>query len=892
MTGGNRPGAGWIASYRWLDGIIRHARWVVAAAVLATLLAGWFASKNLGMNTDTADMLSPQLPFRAAYEEYKRAFPQFVDTLLVVIEGDTPESASRAADALTTRLKADDKRFISVYRPGSGAFFERNGLLYLSVAELQQLSENLARAQPFLAKLTADQSLAGLLGMVRLAVNEAGKGEAVDIGPLLGEVNKGIEASLANRPYRLSWRELMRGGAPDPEQRRQFVIVQPRLDFSTLLAGQPAMEAVRQTARELGIDEAHGLRMRLTGSVPLATEELESVTQGAGMASALSLLTVLVALAFAYRSLRMVWITLVTLLIGLVWNAAFAAAVVGHLNLISVAFAVMYIGLGVDYAIYLCLRYQELAARNGPGPETLRDAVRDNGLPLLLCAVTTATGFYSFIPTVYSGVSELGLIAGTGMFISMLLTLTLIPALLTVWPPAARIRQVPKRRVPEAVATFPLRHTRGIRWAALLLALAGLLALPKVRFDYNPLNLRNPNSESVATLRDLLAKSPAPPWSVTVLAADPAQARAVADRLKQLPAVGRVVALESYVPGDQEEKLPIVEDIALLLGPQLSAAGAPPPSLDRQRQAIDETIRALDGYLAQPSKAPWADGAARLRANLARLAGALKAAPPQEQQRRLDGLQDSLLGNLPASLELLKTSLSPGRVQLSDLPPDLVSRYVAADGTRRVDAYPKENIDDNDALRRFVTSVQSVAPNATDGPVLYLAAGDAIVSAFLQAFGIALAATVVVLTVVLRRFVDMLMVLTPLLLSVLLTVAAMVLMKMPFNFANVIALPLLIGTGVENGIYLVYRTRQQAQLSDDLLRSATARAMFYTAGTTILSFGNLAFSPHTASASMGLILIIGLLLTLAGTFTVLPALLVLKNRRPLMPSAHEPKTLG
>lgn len=838
----------------------RRAAAVAGLALLAAALALVYTVRELGIDTDTAEMLSAELPFRQAYRQYQSQFPQYLDTLLLVIDGPDPEAARSAARRLAGTLAADRERFKTVWAPGVEPFFRDHALLYLEREELEALVDELARLQPFLARLTADPSLRGLLDMLGAALEALRDGEALELGPLLEAVDATVQGALQGSARRLSWEALMAGDEATPA--RQLLLVQPRLDYGRLLAGGPALEAVRGHARRLEIGPERGLRLRITGGVALAHEELASVSRGAALAAGAALVMVLGALWWGLRSPALVLAVLLTLVCGLSLTAAFATVAVGTLNLISVAFAVLYVGLGVDFAIHLTMAYRELRLWGRPPAAALAGAARAVGPSLLLCALTTMVGFYAFVPTDYAGVAELGLIAGTGMAIGLLLSLSLLPALLGLLAPDPGGR--------PAAAGWPARlggwsrdHARGVRRGALLLAVAALVPAARVGFDPNPLNLRDPHSESVATFRDLMAAGDARPWTLTVLAPDAAAARALQARLERLAPVERVLGLDSFIPKDQPDKLALLDDLALLLGPR-PALDAAPPALAEQRAALDRVLAVLADW---PRPRPQA--LARLESRLRALAAAL--ADPRQGPALLARLEPALLETLPESLERLYTALDAGPVAPAGLPEDLRRRWLSPAGVYRLQVFPREDLNDPRALRRFVDGVRALAPAATDTPVLVLEAGDAVVRAFVQALLVAGLAITLLLWWLLGGLGDALRVLAPLLLGGLLTVAAMGLAGLSFNFANVIALPLLLGIGVDNGIHLLRQWASPGPGGADL-RGATVRAMVFSALTTILSFGNLGFSAHRGTAGMGLLLTLGLLLSLAATLILLPAL--------------------
>ena len=864
----------------WVDKVQRLALLTVILGIAATGGLLYYTVKNLGISTDTEDMLSEDLHFRRVYEDYKKAFPQYHKIVLIVIDADTPELANQAGLSLARRLKQEKEIFKRVYFPGGEEFFKQNGLLYLTPSELEDLADNLAKAQPFLAKLTRDQSLRGLFSMVKSGLEAINNGQDVDLAPLLDRLNSAIRAALEKKHYRLSWLELMREKESSPKEFRVFIMAQPRLDYSVLLPGETAVKTVRRLAGELKLDKDHGVHVRLTGDITMEHEELQSVMRGVEIAGFLALVLVGFVLFAGLGSPKLVLATLGTLLMGLIWTAGFATAAVGHLNLISVAFAVLYIGLAVDFSIHFCLRYKELIYQGHSNEMALQQTARDIGSSLVLCAITTAIGFYAFIPTVFVGVAELGVISGTGMFISLIGNLTLLPALLTLMPvsPQAIKRRKTFEPFVNMALTFPPRHTRAIRMGSLALGLLALFLLSYVSFDPNILHLQDPETESVITFRELLTNTKTSPWSLAVVVPDAGSARGYADRLNDLDLVDRTVVLQDFVPIEQDQKLEAIEDIALILGPVIMEKRQHAhPSLQEQVAALQELLTSLETFTKTGNNDQSGVKARRLLGSLRAYKAALAAEDLSGKSELLDRLERSLLGTLPEGLKTIRASLSAQGVRLEDLPKTLVRNWVAKDGRYRVEVFPREDLNDNQALERFVTSVQKAAPDAIGIPVIILEAGNAVIQAFQQAVILSLTAISLLLLILMPRKRDALLVLLPLVLAGTLTGASTVLFNIPFNFANVIALPLILGIGVDNGIHMVHRMRTAMPEDGNILKTSTARAVLFSTLTTICSFGNLALSPHQGMASMGLLLSIGIGFTLLCTLIVLPALLYMKD---------------
>ncbi len=861
----------------WTKGVLRFALWVLLAWTLVAIGAGFFAVNNLGLDADVTHMVSAELPVRKAQDKYRRAFPQYADLMVLVVEGETPEHVDDAAEVLASRLEHNQSLFRSVYVPGAGPFFKTHGLLYLSLDELHELSDQMAAAQPILGKLTTDFSLRGLFNTLATILENVDKDDPIDLSPVLNAVNATLRSALAGEvpPSPLSWRAVLQGKSAVEGVARRFVLVQPRPDYSALFPVAPAIAVIRHAAKEVGIDDAHGLQLRITGGLALEHEEMQTVTKGAGLALAMALLLVTVTLFVGLGSFRMILASLLTLIAGLIVTAAFAAAAIGHLNMISIAFAVLNVGLGIDFAIHFCMRYQEVK-RHGELPARTLIVTANHVTPsLALCAVTTAVGFYAFIPTPYAGVAELGIIAGTGVFISLLASLTLLPALLHLWQAPSRSRAAVEFALPKALVELPLRHRKAVLTVGALLAVAAGLLLPSARFDYNTLNLRDPEAESVATFKALLEDSEYAPLSAVVLAPGREALAELSTRLQDLAVVKDALSINSFIPKQQSEKLELIEELSLILGPQLQDISRPSEAVPftQQRAAIVHLLAVLQHRLASDENLPFAEAARILQTNLQAVLEYLASLDKAARREWLERLEEALLGTLPGNLERLAAGLMAEPVGVEDLPPDLVQRWVSDGGLFRIEVVPQENILNPDALRQFVTAVQRVAPDATNEPVQMVVIGDTIIASFKQAFALACLAVTAIVMVGLRSVSGALLVIVTLLFGAMITSAILVLVDIPFNFANVIALPLLLGMGVDNGIHLLRRFRSSNDPSKRaVMYSSTPRAMVFSALTTIASFGNLSFSNHPGTASLGLVLVIGIIIMLFSTLYLVPAL--------------------
>ena len=835
---------------------------LVAAALGAS--AFWYDVGQIAIDTDSAKLIGEDLAWRKRERVFAAAFPQRADLIAIVVDGATPELAEEATKALALRLSSQPRIYRTVWRPDGGPFFERAGLLFESTAEVSRTTAQLIAAQPLLGMLAVDPTLRGLMDALSLMLEGVDQDRAGfdELAQPLASLADAIDTVIAGQIPAFSWHTLITGSVPAPRELRRFILVQPVLDYSALRPGERASGAIRQAAHELGQDVDPRIRIRLTGPVPLADEEFGTLAEGAFLNASVMMLAIVVLLWIALRSLRLVAAILLSLAIGLLVTAAIGLLAFGVFNLISVAFAVLFVGLGVDFCIQFCICYRAKRHATGDLLLALRDAGGEVGGALALAAASTAAGFYAFLPTEYRGVSELGAIAGTGMIVAFVASITLLPALLTL------LRPPDERAVVGYAALAPLdrflvQHRRPVLIFSGALAVVSLALLPRLQFDFNPLHLRSVKVESVATLLDLMKDPNTAPNTIDVLTPSLADAAPLARRLEQLPEVDHAITLASFVPEQQEEKLALIEDAALLLDPVLKpAASKPPPNDDETVRAMAHTAELLDRLAAAHPGLAVAAPAARLGRAVRTLA--------QGEPRQRDRARAVLIPGLVATLGQLRSAMQASPVTLETLPDEVRRDWIASDGRARIEVFPKGDANDNQTLRRFVAAVTLLAPEATGAPVSIQESSRTIVRAFLQAGLLALLAIIVLLALVLRRAIDVVLTLAPLALSGLVTLGICVATGLPLNFENIIALPLLLGIGVAFNIYFVTAWRAGR---GELLQSSLTRAVIFSALTTGTAFGSLWLSHHPGTSSMGKLLALSLACTLVSALLFLPALL-------------------
>ncbi len=848
----------------------RHAVAVCAGAVLLMVLGLIYAGRHLSVDTDTDHLFAPKLPWRQAQIAESRDFPQFDRLIVAVVRAATPEEATATATALNAALQADKVNFTDSSYPAASRFYAQNGLLLLPVDSLAKLLNSIVAAQPFLGQLAADPSARGLFGGIALIAQGVQYGQA-DLTPYnaaLSGVQKTLQAAAGGHATPLSWQALLGGNLSGSDA--EFVLAHPVLNQGSLQPGGVATAALVRIAAQLPAVKAGRATVDYTGQIPLSDEEFASLTQGLVVGGIISVLLISLWLYLAVRSWRLIVPILATLILGLALTISYAALAIGTMNLISVAFAILFIGLAVDFAIQFCVRLRDVQQKISILGPAIDQTAREAGGQIALAAAATASGFLAFAPTSFIGVAELGMIAGAGMGIAFVCTITFLPALLMLLRP---------RPVPTTIGLpygpqgdrFLHRHYHFALTVFAALAALGVVSALTVRFDANPLHTKDPHSESMQTLSRLLTDPATNPFYADALAPDLAAAKVLAQRLAALPEVAEVISGATFVPDHQTTKLAMIRQAQTILAPTLDAN-----SIIQSGGGVHVTARDIRLSMAMARQAIM-QARSGLPANSPLLG--IAAAMDQlshEPDARIMAMNAAVARFLPAELGQLTTSLSPRLITQKNLPPDIARDWFLPDGQVRVQALPTAAAQTTPGLKKFARAVLTVAPNAGGPAISTIATAGTILVSFRQAAILATIAIAFILLIVFRNLRDTALVLATLALSALMTAIFAKMAGLSINYANIIALPLLLGVGVSFNVYFVMNWRAGMH---DFLSSATAHAVLFSALTTGTAFGTLAASHDRGTASMGVLLLLSLLAVLIATFLFLPALLYALNAR-------------
>jgi hopanoid biosynthesis associated RND transporter like protein HpnN len=849
------------AIVRLVDFCARYRWTIVILGTLVMLGATAFDVAKFSINTDIQGLISQNIPWHQRQVELSEAFPQ--RAISAVVKAPTAENAELAANQLARSLSKNPNLFPRVGQPDSGDFFERNGLLFSAPADVEKTVEELTKAQLLISTLADDPSLRGVMTALSFGA-EGVEARRIKLGQLawpLSLAERTLSDVLSGKPATLSWQELLQGHPLPAEQLRHFIEVQPVLDFAELQPGHRAEKGIRQAAADLNLRNKFDATVDLTGQVPMNDDQFSVIQSSAWRDTLTAVLGVLIILWLALHSWKIIAAVFFSLMAGLAATAAIGLVLVGSFNLISIAFFVLFVGLGVDFGIQYSVRYRTERHEHPDLREALRGAARKAGNPLALAAAATAMAFFAFLPTSYRGLSELGLIAGCGMLVAFLCSITLVPATLALLNPRGEPATVGFRSL-APLDNFLQRHRIAVIAGTILVALAGTPLLWHLRFDFNPVDLQSPNSASVATYRELQDDPETSGNDAEILAPSLEQANATAKSLAALPEVSRTLTLSSFIPADQDQKIAALKGASQHLGTALNPKELQPAPSDQEIAAAIQSAAEDLSKAAGNETSPAAESARHVADLLRRLAVADAGIRAKAEA--------AIVPPLVFDLDQLRKSLAPEAVTIKTLPPNLVRDWILPDGRARIQALPRGDINDINVLRKFATAMLRAEPTATGAAISYYESAKTVTSAFVEAGVLALSAIAILLLIALRRVTDVLLTLIPLLLAGIVTLEICVLDGLALNFANIIALPLLLGVGVAFKIYYIMAWRAG---KTGLLQSTLTRAVIFSAMTTAVAFGSMWASSYPGMSSMGKLMALALLCTMAAAVLFQPVLM-------------------
>lgn len=879
--------------YRGLYGVIvRHPRLILAVALFISLLAVVVTKQRLQFLTGRDQLMPANTSFNRDYRDYRAEFGD-QEEIAVVIESSDSALAGRFGERLAERLAADRKHFREVFFPFGLPFFQQNGLLLMPREELATFTANLTKAAPTLKALAAAPSVQTLFthltgemdGLLAAPAASAQQARLDRLVFMLGALGDGIGSFTTGGGAGLSLESVMFRRADGSESsfaaagRQQVLTVLPVKDESSFMQSAAAITALRAEIASLRkLPEFAGVSVGVTGTPVLEHEEMVTSERDITFATAITVVLTVILLLAAFRGVLNTVAAMLALGVAICCSFGFATLAIGHLNILSSVFAVMLIGIGIEYGIQVILRMQEELGRGVGKNEALRIALARNGWAITMAAATVAAAFATFAFTDFKGIAELGIIAAGGVVICVIVTFTVLPALLALFP----VRMPKPRRGGEPVwQRLVFGRPRVVLAVALVLSLACVYPLTRSEFDYNLMNLQARGVESVTYAYKLMRSKENAGYFAVVMADTEAEAAEKVRRLEKLPTVDHVVWARTFVPDDQGEKLrnlatarqaldgietvPYEEDLRLMELPSVF-------------EDFRTRVVKLKSRLEQ-EKRPEAEPVGNFLATLDRFFASLDKKKDTTAVGMLKDFQGGMFAELPQRIGILRQSLAASPVQPADVPPQLMQRFVGKTGKYLLQVAPKEEIFAREPLKRFLDDVRSVDPAATGEPVMVYESMTVLRDSYRNAFFYAIAAIAAILLIAFRSVRYALIGLVPLAVGLLFMVAGMGLFGISFNSANVIVLPLVLGIAVDSGIYLINRYRREDETPRQVVLSSTGVGVFLNTLTIMASFGALMVARHQGVFSIGAVMCLGMVACQIAFIVVLPAVLELAGKK-------------
>jgi uncharacterized protein len=874
--------------------------WVLGAGTALAVLSAAAAFLFLGLNSDQDTLVSPDTPYHKRYLAHLENFGDQEYLYVVIHTQGTEKGKERAiafAEDLNKRLRGHPELIHAVYFRVSPTDLGRGALLFASTEEAKTLSGTIRFLAPFLRAWSRDGSVSGFFDRAAALLSGTGGDPAMAPASLMAQGLETFRALVENmngmlagqRPYR-SVLDLSQAGNDyffSASGKLLIMRILPAKDFGTMdVIGEP-LKVIRQAIAET-LGDHPDVEAGLTGRPVLAADEMATTDRDMTMAAVVAMILVAVLFMLILHGWLRPILLLISLIMAMAWSFGFATVAVGELNLLSIVFALVLVGIGVDFGIHIIIRYVEAKTDGSDVDPSVRTAIFKSGPGIILGAVTSLCAFYAVIWSDFIGLAELGLIGGTGVLLCLIAMLTVLPAMLLM---AGRRNLFPSSHPRITALPFLERLSKRPGWAVLVLLAVTLAALPavfKVHFSYNLLDLQAKGLESVRYERLLIDASGESTWYAILTAKDMAEVERLATQLEALPSVDQVDSILTVIPDDQAEKVAVYEKAADDLNPiSFDATPSPPLDADRLIASLERLSLALEGL----EEKLFAAGAGSELAVMETLRGSIDQAivllmEDPQQVKRLAEFQAGLARDMGASIHQLKDWLSARSVTPDDLPATIRSIYVGKDGSYQLKIIPEKDVWDFDELSAFVSQLRTVDPMVSGVPVEVFESARLMHRTFLWAAGLTVVLVTLLLWIYWRSLISVVLTLLPLGISMVWLLEIMGWLGINFNLANFFAIPILIAIGVDGGIHLLSRWNEVQDTGganpaekSGLFHTSTPTAVALSFATTMIGFGGLLFAHHRGLASLGWVMVLGSFAGMLACLLVLPPALKLVGRR-------------
>ncbi len=864
--------------------VVRAPRATLLAAVVLAVVSVSLGVTRLEMHTSRLDLLNPHSPYNKLWLEYIEEFGGD-DDAVVVVQGASREEVLPALEAVGEHLRRDERHFRSVLDKVDLSTLRAKRLHYLDPQQLGQLEQFLFQVQPIAAGDWSSLQLSRLVeGLGRASASPDPQMRQHAQSTLAQHVENLHQALHGGDGYASPWGAMSLESADDPfktqylltdDGRIGLVLLRLAIDSGSFDRGTAAIDHLRKLLAD--IDEQHPeVQIGLTGLPVMENDEMRASERCTIEASVVSLVGVAVLFMVGFGGLRHPLLTVATLVLALCWCFAYIVATIGHLNILSMSFGIILIGLGIDFGIHYVARYLHERQTNRDTASALVATADAVGPGVVTGGVTTAIAFFAAGLTDFTGVAELGVIAGGGILLCLTGAMFVLPAMIQLSDGNRRTAHQP--RLLGMHRWFGFAALLPITTLVVSLGVVGIscLGLKHLWYDHNLLNLQPTGLESVQLEQRLLEETDQSVWFAISLCNTREELLARKARFMQLDSVERTEEIASLLPSDD----PVKAERIARIGQQLAALPDRPPQIPLDAPA--ELAHRLAAAQSQFNLAPGSP----LQQKWSQVVQTLGRQPLPECYRALTAYQTRLTHDLLHRLQGLRAASNPSGPSLEDLPESLVDRFVGGSGRYLLKVYSKADIWDMDALREFVREVRSVDPRATGQPLQTYEASRQMQRSYVHAALYALIAVSMVLVIDFRSIRYSLLALFPVGLGMLQMFGLLGLLGIPLNPANMIVLPLILGIGLDDGVHVLHDFRRQ-QGRYRLSRS-TATAVVITSLTTMVGFGSMMIADHRGLESLGRVLTLGVACCLFMSLVPLPALLAWISRHDSVPATPAP----
>ena len=877
----------------WLTRLVlRYPIPTVALAVAAALWALTLSWSELGFRTSRLDLLSSDCSYNRLWIEYINEFGD-EDDVVVVVEGANRELVVPVLEEISTALGRQDRLFHAVLHEVDLSKIRSKGLHYLQAEELLDIEHFVGKVEPIIrgdwARLNLGNMASGMCARLEGQPSQQYAASRAATQAELARLSESLLAATAQRGlYQSPWPEMPCSVATISELSSEYLLTnEGRLGFVLLrlaetdkdsfAQGSEAIDALRRLIKQVS-NRHPETKVGLTGLPVMENDEMRVSQSSMMRASLLSLVGVACLFVAGFGGLRHPMMTIAALLLALAWALGYITLAVGHLNILSISFGVVLIGLGIDFGVHYVARYLQLHATVRSTDEALVQTASSVGPAIVTGAVTTSIAFFTAALTEFTGVAELGVIAGGGILLCCVAAITLLPAMIRLSDAKRRGLVLPAPLDIHGWLRPVFRRPKTLLAVTTSGTVLVALGMSRLDYDHNLLNLQPEGLESVELEKKLLDESDQSVWFALSIAESRQELlRRKADFLK-LGSVERVEEIASLLPTDHQQKRPIIQQIHR----RLADLPERPP-----RISVDPPAD-LGLVLARAQALVTGDPrAVRTERQLEQVRHALRRMPVAECYSRLSDYQQRMAGDLLSRLHTLRAMANPEPPKLADLPQGLVTRFVGTGGRYLLKIYAEADIWDMDAMEKFVAEVRSVDARATGNPLQTYEASRQMKHSYEQAAWYALAAVLIVLYADFRSLRYTLLAMAPLGLGMLQLFGVLGILNIPLNPANMIVLPLILGIGIDDGVHVIHDFRRQP--GRYRMSASTASAVLITSLTTMVGFGSLMIASHRGLQSLGRVLTIGVSCCLFTSLVMLPALLAwMTSDRPEDQPEDEP----